>query len=243
LISELSLISSPSLNVFISCSEAARVIPNTERETLIAIGNPSFRAEDFPGLPDLPDAAREAEGIANFYLSRKLIGPDATREKILAEIANAEVIHFAGHYLANDRDPMLSRFVLAEGLGTIGSEDGSLTVGELIARGLPRAKLVVLSACQTGAGKYYKGEGLISLSRAFLSTGIPLVVGSQWAVDSTATAQLMLKFHQYRSREGGLSTVAALRKAQLEMLSEPNGRYSAPYYWAAFLPMGGNADF
>ena len=75
-----------------------------------------------------------------------------------------------------------------------------------------------------------------------MSTGIPLVVASQWSVESESTAQLMLKFHRYRKLPG-VSSLAALRKAQLELLEDPNGLYSDPYYWAAFTAVGGYADF
>ncbi len=243
LISELVLSSSPSLNVFIRCSEAAMGRASNELETLISIGNPSFSSEDFPGLADLPAAAIEARGISKYYRAREFIGPDALREKIQPEMRNADIIHFAGHYLADDRDPMLSRLVLARNREAEGEDDGSLTAREIVGRERLKAKLVVLSACQTGGGKYYKGEGVISMARAFLGTGIPLVVASQWAVDSQATANLMMKFHQYRSREVGLSTVAALARAQRDMLGELNGAYRDPYYWAAFIPIGGYAEF
>jgi len=131
----------------------------------------------------------------------------------------------------------MSKLVLAKQTGS-----GDLTLGELVDMKLPRTKLVVLSACETSGQDYYNGEGLIGIARTFLRTGIPLVVASQWSVESESTAQLMLKFHRYRKLPG-VSSLAALRKAQLELLEDPNGLYSDPYYWAAFTTVGGYADF
>jgi len=151
----------------------------------------------------------------------------------------ADVIHFAGHYVTNQAEPLMSKLVLAKQKG---SENGDLSLGELIDMKLTRTKLVVLSACETSGKDYYNGEGLIGIARTFLRTGIPLVVASQWSVESESTAQLMLKFHRYRKLPG-VSSLAALRKAQLELLEDPNGLYSDPYYWAAFTTVGGYADF
>jgi len=101
---------------------------------------------------------------------------------------------------------------------------------------------VVLSACETSGERYYNGEGLTGIAQTFLRTGVPLVITSQWSVESESTAQLMLKFHRYR-KIPGVSSIAALRKAQLELLEDANSLYSDPYYWAAFTPVGGYADF
>ena len=188
----------------------------------------------------MPAAAKEASGIArNYSKSYQLIGPEAVRTTIEKHLPAANVIHFAGHYVTNQSQPLLSRLVLATQKG---SDDGDLTVGELVGMKLPRTKLVVLSACETSGRDYYNGEGLIGIARTFLQTGIPLVVASQWSVESESTAQLMLRFHRYRKLPG-VSSPTALRKAQLELLEDPHGLYSDPYYWAAFTTVGGYADF
>jgi CHAT domain-containing protein len=168
-----------------------------------------------------------------------LIGPAAVKKTIEKRLPSADVIHFAGHYVTNPAEPLRSKLILARQEGT---ENGDLTLGDLIKFKLPRAKLVVLSACKTSGEQYYNGEGLTGIATTFLRTGIPLVIASQWSVESESTAQLMLKFHRYRKLPG-VSSIAALRKAQLELLEEPNSVYNDPYYWAAFTPVGGYADF
>jgi CHAT domain-containing protein len=101
--------------------------------------------------------------------------------------------------------------------------------------------LAVLSACQTGSGRYYAGEGTLSLARAFLVSGVPVVLSSLWPVDSQATAELMINFHKFRKQ--GFSTAEALKQAQLEMLSSPQNRFHHPYYWSAFSVLGGSESF
>jgi CHAT domain-containing protein len=240
LLSEFSLFTSPSLNVLVRASWIAKDYSNASAETLLSIGNPSFDRGEYPELDDLPAAAREAQGItANYSKSYPLIGPQAVKNVIEKQLPAADVIHFAGHYVTNQAEPLMSKLVLAKQKG---SENGDLSLGELVDMKLTRTKLVVLSACETSGKDYYNGEGLIGIARTFLRTGIPLVVASQWSVESESTAQLMLKFHRYRKLPG-VSSLAALRKAQLELLEDPNGLYSDPYYWAAFTTVGGYADF
>ena len=243
LINDFTLLNSPSLNVFILCTESSHEKAGKESETLLSVGNPDFDRTDYPNLADLPAAAREANEIADNYSSvYKFIGADAVKVSIEQKLPDADIVHFACHYVANERYPMSSKLVLAKSRASADADDGCITARDLVGRKLPRAKLVILSACQTSGERYYNGEGMIGISRTFLATGIPLVVASQWPVDSESTAELMMKFHRYRKLQG-LSTVAALRRAQLDMLNERNGLYSNPYYWAGFMPVGGHTDF
>jgi CHAT domain-containing protein len=75
-----------------------------------------------------------------------------------------------------------------------------------------------------------------------MSAGVPVVVASLWPVDSPATAELMIKFHEYR-RNKGASTAEALRRAQRDMLSMSDQKLHKPYAWAGFVAFGGHTDF
>lgn len=235
-----SIFYSPSANVFLFCTKQADEKSRSSAETLLSVGNPAFDRQNFDDLSYLPAAEKEAREITGFYNQwQMLFGREATKRALLNSIKNADVIHFAGHYVVVDNAPLSSFLLLAkDGKRT---EDGILTNSELIGEKLPKAKLVVLSACQTGVEQYYDGEGLIGLSRTFLAAGVPLVVASQWSVDTDATAQLMKRFHFFRREK--MTSRAALRSAQLEMLNEPNGHFREPYFWAAFTALGGFATF
>jgi CHAT domain-containing protein len=93
----------------------------------------------------------------------------------------------------------------------------------------------VLSACQTGLGKEVKGEGLVGLTRGFMYAGAPRVVVSLWGVNDQATSELMVRFYRGMLKER-LRPAAALRAAQIEMWKTK--RWSAPFYWAAFVQQG-----
>ncbi|HWO00304.1 MAG TPA: CHAT domain-containing protein, partial [Blastocatellia bacterium] len=113
--------------------------------------------------------------------------------------------------------------------------DGLLFLKELDHIRLPRTKLVVLSACQSGLGQYYRGEGIVSLIRPFLSSGVPTVVASLWPVNSEATSDLMVEFHGQR-KLANKRVGDALRDAQIKL--RQNDQFSHPYYWAPFIAVG-----
>lgn len=237
LIEDYALLYAPSATVFIRETELARLKAATAEpkdETILSVGNPAFSRPDNPGLRDLPAARREALKIAELYNSAKAppkvyVEKDATKENFSGNLNEADVLHFAGHYVANDKSPALSKLLLAA---------GDLSVGEIMQRKLPRARLMILSACETGIENFYHGEGMIGAARAFLASDVPLVVASQWSVDSEASAELMIKFHSYRKLQK-MTTVAALRQAQIDMATKQD----APFNWAGFMPIGGFADY
>jgi CHAT domain-containing protein len=239
---------SPSSTLFLDYSRIAQSRAGTGDERLLSVGNPNFDRKAFPTLPGLPAADREAAEIAQYYNHRTrhvLVNNDATKRHIETEAPRADVMHIAAHYVADERSEMLSKLVLAaEQYASSGqnSSDGTMQASEIYKMNLPRMRLVVLSACQTGIERQYQGEGAIGLARPFLARGVPLVVASLWPVDSEATADLMIRFHRYR-RQGHLPTAEALQLAQLDMLQSENATYHKPYCWASFVAIGGYTKY
>jgi len=100
-------------------------------------------------------------------------------------------------------------------------------------------RLVTLSACETALGKLLKGEGMISLTRAFLLAGSTSIVVSLWSIEDS-TMDVMAAFYEKLSL--GQSPSAALRKAKLHCLDKTvvlgaNQRlsFSHPFFWAPFI--------
>ena len=232
LLEDYALLYAPSASVLVLATENARQKEQAANESLLSIGNPDFDREDNPGLADLRAAEVEAKAIAGDYRnSQDLVGGAATKDKFLEKFANVEVIHFAGHFVANRLSPGNSKLLFA---------GGDLRSSELSAYKLPQAKLVVLSACETGFERYNKSEGSIGIARTLLAMGAPLVVASQWQVDSEPTKDLMIAFHRNRKQKG-MNSADSLRLAQLELLRRDETK--APFYWAAFSLFGGYANY
>ncbi len=232
LLEDYALFHAPSASVLVLATENARMKEEIRDESLLSIGNPDFDREENPNLPDLRAAEDEAKAVAGDYQkSLELLGSGGTKENFLRDFGNVEVVHFAGHFVANRQFPGNSKLLFA---------GGDLRSSELGAYKLPMAKLVVLSACQTGFERYDKSEGAIGIARTLLALGAPLVVASQWQVDSEPTKDLMIAFHHNRKKRG-MTSAESLRRAQLEVLGAE--KTNAPFYWAAFSLFGGYANY
>ena len=234
------LMTSPSASVFLNCSKTALQKIGQKDESVLSIGNPTFDRAAFPDFENLPDAEREAVKVGKYYKSRVVLPENlATKAAFKSYIESSDVIHLALHSKVDDEVPLRSQLLLAK---TGGISDSVFYAYEIYNLKLSQTRLVVLSSCQSGAGRYYGGEGVSSLARAFISAGVPLVVASLWPVESSATDMLMVSFHRHRTQKP-ISTVEALRKAQQEMVSGPAQNLRRPYYWAAFTVTGGYAEF
>lgn len=200
----------------------------TNQKNLVAFAN-STRKDSAP----LPEAEREANDIGKLYApSSVFVKAAATEKRVRMEAAQAKVLHLAVHGEINQTDPFASALLFTPETG----DDGRLTVSEILRMNLPDS-LVVLSSCDTSNGQVLSGEGLLSLSWAFLASGGKSVVAAQWAVEEKATADLMLNFH--RSLNGNTNeSASALRAAQLEAMKRP-APFNHPFYWSGFVAVEG----
>ena len=179
-----------------------------------------------------PGSDREVAAIRGAFSAprvRVLSMETATETSVRAEAAPYEIIHLATHAEVNNGDPLASHLRLAQD----GVNDGYLH-GNEIATTHWRARLVVLSACETVGGRLYEGEGLMGLARAFLAGGARAVVATQWPVGD-ASADAMDTF--YRRLAAGSTPDAALRDAQLALRRSP--ATSHPFYWGSFVLIQG----
>ena len=236
----------PSSTVFVDLtSRAARKTTRNGGESFLGVGNPRFDRVAFSSLNDLKSAVREVETVSEFYPRehRLLIGPEATKSNIKSEIGKSDVVHLAMHYILSGKSEMLSGFPLTPVKSNMDqSTDGFWHAAEIYDLRLPRTRLALLSACQTGIEQHYDAEGAVGAARPFLVARVPVVVASLWAVDSDASAQLMIDLHKHRTKDKRPVT-RALRLAKLEMLGGQDLRFRHPYYWAPFVVVGGLSTF
>lgn len=218
-----------------SSSVAQARKPNQTKELIraIRVGRRSG------SIARLPHSGREADDIcATAPGGCGLKALDFRATKGLAnsrELSKYRVIHFATHSLLNSEHPDLSGILLSLVNEQGQPQDGFLQLHEIYGMRLS-ADLVVLSACQTALGKDVRGEGLIGLTRGFLSAGAAQVVSSLWKVDDGATADLMRELYKNLLAGEG-RPAAALRAAQMSLASSKRwGR--SPYYWAGFCLQG-----
>lgn len=241
LIEDSAIVYAPSLSVLVEMKkQREKRTAEKKPSTLLAFANPALGDEANPtiglrgsALAPLPQAEAEAKMLAQVYgrmRSKVYVGAEATEERFKAEAAHFSRLHLATHGILNDRSPMYSQIVLSQ---SEGREDGLLEAWEIMQLDLA-TDLVVLSACETARGRISAGEGVIGLTWALFVAGSPSTLVSQWKVDASGTAELMLDFH--RNLSARATKAESLRKATLKMLE--SNRYRHPFYWAAFVMTG-----
>ncbi len=181
-------------------------------------------------LPPLPGSAEELEGIRE-KLKDATLFMNATAGQFRKDAPDFKVVHLALHSLIDDERPLFSRLVFTQEDST---RSGDITVNELYGMELG-ADLVVLSACESGIGKLSRGEGMMSLSRAFMYAGVPSTVMSLWKVPDQATSRLMTRFYAFLVQ--GQSKDVALANAKREFIRD-YPQMASPYYWAGFIVNG-----
>jgi CHAT domain-containing protein len=177
--------------------------------------------------PAIPAARAEVEAAARHFSQAWLYLDEAANQAALAAASQqGDILHLATHGLFRPDNPFFSVLKLADGWVDVRS----------IYRLPLAARLVVLSACESGAGEVRSGDEVIGLARGFLALGAESLLVSLWNVHDASSANLMKRFYGHLVNNGhSVRPAAALRAAQLAMI----GDNPHPYYWAPFLMIGG----
>ena len=186
-----------------------------------------------PFVNRLPASVEEISGIKG----EKITGENATKEKFVAVAKNYPVIHLATHAQANDSVPAKS-FIEFYASDT-SANSSRLFTSEIAVLDMNNVNLVILSACETGAGQLVKGEGLMSLTRAFSYGGCRNTIASLWKADDVSTAKISRYLHHHINEGEGFAD--ALQQAKIDYLKEVPGRLKLPAYWA-HLRLVGNLE-
>jgi CHAT domain-containing protein len=161
------------------------------------------------------------------------LGKDAVEERFKSIGSNFQIVHFATHGMANDRDPDFSLLAFTEVPDSI--ENEFIYVSDLYNMQL-NADLVVLSACETGLGELRKGEGVISLARGFSYAGAKGIFTTLWSVNDLATSLIIESFYKYLKQ--GKDKDEALHLAKMDFLSQADNQKAHPFLWAPFIFIG-----
>jgi len=153
-------------------------------------------------------------------------GMQSTETFVRKNAGNYNFLHFATHGSYNYNQPLYSYLLFPPSE----EDDGRLNVFEVLEMNL-NAKLVTLSACETGLGNISQGDELTGLSRAFLYAGSASVIVSLWSVADYPTAMLMANFYSYLKEH---SVQEALTLAQRDVIKQ----FPQPVFWAPFILIG-----
>ena len=204
----------PSVGAFVTSLEAA----------------PANARINGPMIVGGPDQGADADAIAALYPAPTLVtGSSATRSRLFAEAPSHSVVHLSVATGRNVAYPLLSRVLLADERGR--RHSGKVMGQEIAAQSMSHTNLVVIDEVEAASAN--RGEGTLSLARAFMAAGVPAVVGTLPGADETATRDLMVGFH--RRLASGMSAAEALTDLQRNVLQSNGRRLGA---WSALVLYG-----
>ncbi len=179
----------------------------------------------------------EVENVHGIFRGDVLLGAKASKSNFLALVQNANLLHLSMHAYVDESNHDQSGLVFSdfeEGKQIV-STKGFLSMSELSALKL-KAELAILSACETGYGYLERGDGVMSLGRAFKLAGCPSITMSIWKANDYSTAKIITYYAE--NLANGMPKDKALQNAKLLYLNNADKNTAHPYFWGAFILHG-----
>ena len=178
-------------------------------------------------VPALPGSDRSLLKLKTYFgRANNLVATNASRNNFMQQFHRYKIIQLYTHATDSgyNGEPMIY------------FADSALLLSDLVYENKPATSLIVLSACETGRGKLYQGEGVFSFNRGFAALGIPSSISNLWSIDNESTYHITELFYKYLSE--GLPIDVALQKAKIEFIKASSKEKQLPYYWAAPILVG-----
>ena len=177
--------------------------------------------------------SNEIEKILTIFEGTLFKGEQASLGQFRSNLGHGSILHLAMHAEVNNKLSGSSSLLFTpdhnepNNYRLYNYEIGQMNIN---------SPMVVLSACNTGNGKLYSGEGAMSIARNFVLAGVPSVVETLWPVEDLAGSRIMIDFYKYLSEGKEKST--ALRLAKLDYISSTPPSFVNPRYWASYTFLG-----
>ena len=186
---------------------------------------------------ELPGTFKELEALSRLFKNvTRFTDVNATKLNFVNNSKGHDIIHLGVHGIGDQDVADNSRLIF---------RSDSLNDGELFAYEIYNlnmdARLVVLSACESGTGRNQAGEGMFSIARAFTYAGCPSLVMSLWQARDVFTSQIMIAFYENLNQNESISS--SLRNAKLQFLKESDSFTAHPANWAPFVVNGLDLTF
>ncbi|UZR93600.1 CHAT domain-containing protein [Chondrinema litorale] len=188
-------------------------------------------------LATIPGAPVELDAIQHFFNGKYFYGEQATESSFKKLVKNFDILHLAIHGTADSEDSYGAYLQFRPEVNE--ADDSRLYNFELYNMEL-KAKLAVLSACESGMGRRNRGEGILSIGRGFAYAGCPTTMMSLWQVNDKATADIISLF--YKKLNEGLNISKSLQTAKLTYLNSSDEITAHPAYWAPMVMYGENSN-
>lgn len=186
-------------------------------------------------MKDLPGAIQEVQLLEKYFAGDYYYKEKANEAQFKQQVGqkNYSIIHLAMHGLVDAQQPDYSGLLFS--YSGHKEQDDLLHAYELNLLAL-QTDLVVLSACETGFGRYDRGEGVVSIGRGFMYAGAPSLLLTLWPLNDAASVYMIKEF--YEALDAGMPKDKALQQTKLKYLEQTQGLSAHPFFWAAFVQFG-----
>lgn len=217
-------------------------VADTEKEKILGLA-PGFSSDFYQKVSvdnnkkfaGLPRTLKSLKSLAAAYPMDLYAEQAAKKSTFFSQAPKYPVLHFGTHAVANDASPSLSYLVLAPEKQGDSLTKGYLFTNDIYATHL-NARLAILTACQTGKGQIKKGEGVMSLARAFRYAGCHSILMTLWQVNESPTAKITEYFYENIHKNKPLNV--ALHEAKIRYLTDAKPYEANPYNWSALILIG-----
>lgn len=217
-------------------------VAETEKEKILGLA-PGFSSDFYKKVnvdsakkfAGLPRTLKSLKSLSAAYPMDLYAEQAAKKSAFFSQAPKYPVLHFGTHAVANDASPSLSYLVLAPEKQGDSLTKGYLFTNDIYATHL-NARLAILTACQTGKGQIKKGEGVMSLARAFRYAGCHSILMTLWQVNESPTAKITEYFYENIHKDKPLNV--ALHEAKIRYLTDAKPYEANPYNWSALILIG-----
>lgn len=191
----------------------------------------------------LPGTLQEVKNLSNIFTSKDVFtGTEMTENlikkmSVTGQLKNYKILHLATHGFAVEQVPELSGIAMCIPTQMQAGEDGFLNAPE-IAKLNVNADIAVLSACDTGLGKIYEGEGVSGLTGSLLVAGANQALVSLWPVSDVGTMYFMTGMYQLTNKVGkNYDEAIAIMKRRF-IKGEFGPQFTHFNFWAPYIAYG-----
>ncbi|MGW1030349.1 CHAT domain-containing protein [Streptomyces sp. NPDC002577] len=183
------------------------------------------------GLYAEPALEEHARQVADAVGTDAVTGPAATRDRLLAELTMADVVHIAVHGRLDQDAPWMHCLYLTPDR----DDDGRVFAYDFLEADLRGVRLVTLAACESALGRFDSADNVRGIPSALITAGAQAVVGCLWPVRPEPATYFY--HHMHHRIAHGTDPEPAFRQAQLAT------RARHPHYrdWGAFTYLHGRS--
>ena len=200
--------------------------------------SPDYSNVNIPdnSLSYLQGTGSEIGSIYKWFRGKEFNNENATKANFLTAVSTPAIFHLAMHAMSDSMNPRYSYLIFDN--HSQPNENSKLYNYEISLNRI-KSPMVVLSACNSGMGILYSGEGLMSLARSFILAGASSVIKTSWEINDETSSAIITRFYYHLSKGRGKDE--AMRLAKLDYLKNSSPAFTNPYYWAAYEVLGDNA--